>query len=437
MTPKALLIVHGIGEQRPGETTEKLIRGLAACYGQALEVTRAEGGQAVSVALGGRVVRLYEVYWADLFSLKAGAAKFDWSIWNRLAWHPSWCRRFGSLPRGEYPGWLVAGQTLLLVPLIPAAYLAYTGARFFAQMWDKKHREGARAIQTDPRLGVIERSRALAGHSAHGETVIEDILNDVVADIPNYMNSVVAGNGHADQALGRFHAAMARARQDGCEEVSVLAHSLGTVVAYHALTGASHAPARFYTIGCPLEKIRFFWPWTIRAQSPSGHADFRWTNFYHGSDLVSGRLKRYEKWAPVENVRLRGGGGLLRSHVVYEKSPQFLETITAGLFGAPAAPELTSWERWKDRLLTLGENLLGPVALAIAAVAGAAFVSVLVLAPAWLLGFPVALLTNDQVAGKVKDAAALIFLGLFAVTLLSQILRFRGEARDECSAKRP
>ncbi len=437
MPTKALLIVHGIGEQHLGETTEKLIRGLTACYGEALAVARGESGQAVSVELAGRIVRLYEVYWADLFSTKAGTPKFDWSIWNRLAWHPSWCRKFGTLPRGEYPGWLVVGQTALLVPLIPAAYLAYLGARFFAQMADKKHRDEAHAIQQNPDAGFIDRSRALAEHSAHGETVIEGILNDVVADIPNYMNSMVAGAGHAYVSVDRFRAAVEQARKDGCEQIAVLAHSLGTVVAYHALSSADHAPERLYTIGCPLEKIRFFWPWTIRTSSPSTHGSFRWTNFYHRSDLVSGRLKRYEKWAPVENVRLRGGGGLLRSHVVYESSPQFLETITADLFGAPASPRLTSWMRWKDRLLTLGENLLGPVAIVVAAVVGAAFVAVLVLVPAWLIGFPVAWFSNDQVAGRVKDTAALIFLGMFAVVLLSQILRFRSEARGECLVKRP
>jgi hypothetical protein len=63
-------------------------------------------------------------------------------------------------------------------------------------------------------------------------------------------------------------------RNDGCQSIHIVAHSLGTVVMYHALRGfgvdnavradrptLSEAMAtieHLYTIGSPLEKIRFF-----------------------------------------------------------------------------------------------------------------------------------------------------------------------------------
>ena len=49
---KALLIVHGIGEQLRGQTTEKLIHGLSAAFGSQLAVTRDPLYSAAWKALG-------------------------------------------------------------------------------------------------------------------------------------------------------------------------------------------------------------------------------------------------------------------------------------------------------------------------------------------------------------------------------------------------
>ena len=64
----ALLIVHGIGEQRRGETTEKLIVGLKAAYGGAVKVEHDPDGYPATVTANGHIVRLYEVHWADVLS---------------------------------------------------------------------------------------------------------------------------------------------------------------------------------------------------------------------------------------------------------------------------------------------------------------------------------------------------------------------------------
>ena len=158
-----------------------------------------------------------------------------------------------------------------------------------------------------------------------------------------------------------------RAVRERHDDIYILAHSLGTVVSYHALTGIGqpagdppYAPRRLFTIGSPLEKIRFFWPWTVRRTRPSAHPEFRWTNFYHRMDAVSGSLRRFAAWAPLENVRLTGGGGFLRSHVVYERSPEFLGMLTKELFGERAVPRVAWWRRLpgRDLRLILGASLV-------------------------------------------------------------------------------
>ena len=72
----ALLIVHGIGEQRRGETTEKLIVGLKAAYGGAVKVEHHPEGYPATVTANGHTVRLYEVHWADILSAQKSRGKF-------------------------------------------------------------------------------------------------------------------------------------------------------------------------------------------------------------------------------------------------------------------------------------------------------------------------------------------------------------------------
>jgi hypothetical protein len=140
-------------------------------------------------------------------------------------------------------------------------------------------------------------------------------------------------------------------------------------------------------------------------------------NFYHRLDGVSGRLRRFEAWAQVANLRLEGGGGMIRSHVVYERSPEFLGLITRELFGEPRAPALSAVERLKDRALTTLENLALPAAMSIALAIGLAAVALVTLAVPlglwWLLprlGVP------DAV---VWGLAGILLAGVAAIPLLA------------------
>jgi hypothetical protein len=435
---RALLIVHGIGDQRRGETTAKLLVGLQAAYGNAIQVERDGDGLAVSVTANGQTVRLYEVYWAEILSAEKSRGTFTWRTPNTVVWHPMWCRRLGLLPTLEYSGALVWCRVLTLVPLVPAGYLAYLGTRFLARLFDKTRREAFEKRMREENLPLIERSIAYANFTSTDATGVDEMLDSVVADVPNYMQSIVAGEGPAFEILKRFHAQVERARHDGCDVVHVLAHSLGTVVAFHALSGLGlaegqqrPAPSRLFTIGSPLEKIRFFWPWTVHMKAALD-PDFRWVNFHHRADRVSGSLKRFATSFKLQNVRLKGGGGLLRSHVVYERSPEFLSVLTATLFGAPATPHVGRLERVKDRAMAWGENLLGPVAVILAIVIGLSFVAMTVLLPAYLVAWPFRLAGAETIGLRVQNGVAVFTLFGLTASMLTRAWGRCKDARQVC-----
>ncbi len=435
----ALLIVHGIGEQRRGETTAKLLVGLKAAYGDAVHVEHDGDEYPTAVTANGQTVRLYEVHWADILSAAASKGTFTWRIPNTIVWHPMWCRRLGLLSSPEYRAALVWWRVVTLVPLAPVGYLAFLGARFLAQILDKPRREAFEERMRKQKLSIAERSRAYASFTTDTPTRIDEILDSVVADVPNYMGSIVEGKGPAFEILRRFHTQLARAHSDGCETIHVLAHSLGTVIAFHALSGLGQAagepapaPSRLFTIGSPLEKIRFFWPWTLRAAQPSVHPDFQWVNFYHRADPVSGHLKRFAAFSRLQNVRLKGGGGLLRSHVVYERSPEFLSVLTGALFGAPAAPRVSWSTRLKDGVLTWGENLLGPFALMSAVVFGLAFVVLMVLLPAYLVAWPFRWMGAETMGLRVQTGLAWFTIFGMSVAMLQHAWSRCKDARQFC-----
>jgi hypothetical protein len=442
-TVVGLLIVHGIGEQRRGQTSEKLLVGLKAAYGDALQIERDADNHPRAVTANGRTVRLYEVYWADVLSAEKSRGSFTWRIPSTLVWHPSWCRQLGMLPAPEYSGVLVRWRVCTLVPLVPAAYLLYIGARLLAQILDKPRREAFEQKLRARKLSMVERSKAMAAFTADTPTLIDEVLDSVVADIPNYMGSIVAGEGAAFEILDRFHAQMAHARTDGCDEVHVLAHSLGTVIAFHALSGLGLPPAAsvpdprgLYTIGSPLEKIRFFWPWTLRAAPPSTDPDFEWINFHHRADRVSGDLRRFAAFCPLRTIRLKGGGGLLRSHVVYERSPEFLSVLTGTLFGTSVAPRIAPLTRLKDITLSWGENLLAPLLAVSAVVLGLMFVLAVVLIPAYLIAWPFRWLGAEALGVRVENGMALFTLFGWSTAMLLQMRARRNEAKQICESAR-
>lgn len=438
---KALLIVHGIGEQLRGQTTEKLIHGLSAAYGSQLVVKRDADGRATEVTARGVRVALYEVFWADLLTREKNRGVLTWSTLSTLVWHPLLCRRTRLLPAGEYSAPLVVAWLALLLPASLLAYPIAQGARVLVQPFDEERQKRLRSRVKD--MPFLQRAQAVADAAAHDETLVEATLEGVVADVPNYMSSAARGEGVAFDVLARFHAAMrdARAQHD---DIFILAHSLGTVVAYHGLTGmgqppgeSPYAPRRLFTIGSPLEKIRFFWPWTILGRRPSADPEFQWTNFYHRMDSVSGALRRFAAWAPLENVRLTGGGGLLRSHVVYERSPEFLGRLTQALFGEATVPPIAWWRRLLDRAITTAENLAAPIALVVAMLLGLGAITIVVLAFPYVVAVVLRALGADALAGRVADGLSLFMLLGMSVLVVRQVRAcYRAACVNVASAER-
>ena len=354
-----VILVHGIGSQRPGATLRKFVAGLKRAY-PSLEV-RADGTTAVAT-LDQRVVRVYEAYWADLLEGERVAGTFSPFDLNSLAWFP-WLNLRARVYSKPYTLRVVA-WTLVLTPVaLCGALLSFVFAALYA---------------------VFTRRSLMR------------FFDRTIADVTNYLASVGRAAPEprvavvSEEILARFWAAYRRAEADGCNELHVVAHSLGTVIAYHALSGfgeeavnadAAAPPAQvraLYTIGSPLEKIRFIWPMLVR-ERPLGHAataagagaGLIWHNFHDRLDLVSGRLRHSENWGRVENHGLFGRGGLGRAHVLYQADPVFLRIVGEPLFAAPSAATLSVLRRLALVGVSLGESGLVILALVLPLLAAA------------------------------------------------------------------
>jgi hypothetical protein len=259
-------------------------------------------------------------------------------------------------------------------------------------------------------------AKARSNLAAHQRTVLEDTIDEYVGDVFNYVNS--AGGAHFpegrendvprsvqdayDAIAGRFRTQLLQAAKE-CDEVQVLAHSLGTVVSYHGLFGlrregvpedrdpaleaARRKVTRLYTIGSPLEKIGFFWPKLVNPEVPPASRSLHWENFVSWFDPVAGVLERFNQWGTVRNQRLLGGG-FVTGHVVYERHPKFLKRFVAGLGAAAVTIEYSRWQRSRDWALLLGETLLAPLGLTLITLAGGALCLAAAFLLPWLVSLP-------------------------------------------------
>ena len=443
----ALLVVHGIGAQERGETLGKLVSGLRRVEGSAPKTIH----DGVVATVGGQPVRFYEVYWADLLKGDVTRGAFQIKELQSLSWFPWLNFRHGNYRPGSY-SFLKLAWWCVALPIVNFFLLfAYYGAGFFAQIIGGA--EGKRKeAETDSAA-----QRVLRKVAGHGTTLtkVDRILDEYIGDVFSYVNS--AGDAfyreekeppvphQVEHVYGdivdRFYDQLVKAQTDGATTIQIVAHSLGTVVTYHALSGFRFEPGRrgdaeviraarakishLYTIGCPLEKIRFFWPRLIQGSSPLGKMSIRWDNFVSWFDPVAGILRSFGDWGEVSNHRLLGGG-FLRGHVVYEHSPVFLRALTKGLCGHDIPLRRGFKERLGDLLLLIGETLLAPAMLAVVLIVGAALFAIVAMLIPYILSWVLRWFLPPETWVSIENTVSVIMLGAMILAfLIAPVIRAR------------
>jgi hypothetical protein len=233
---------------------------------------------------------------------------------------------------------------------------------------------------------------------------VDKLMDATAGDVSQYIAGSVPSESaytKADRVRARFFEQLAAARRDGCDDIQVLAHSLGTVVAFNALTGyrMDEVPSttddvpigisRLWTIGSPLEKFAFFFP--AMTQSPA-LAAYRssdrvvgvrgevptpsWVNFFNPLDVVAGRLRSFPQWS-IENRRI-WAGGMGRSHTIYETNAHVIEALSEAIFGVCRTQPISTIRRARGLVEAITECLLILAVLCLPVAAGAFVLGLLV-----------------------------------------------------------
>lgn len=403
--------------------------------------------------VGGQLVRFYEVYWADLLEGDIAFGAFQIKELQSLSWSPWLNFRHGNFRPGSY-SFLKLAWWCLALPIINFFMLfAYHGARFVAS-WGSGAKRGRNrfGIENESTMRIV--LRKVFGQDSR-YTKVDAILDEYVGDIFSYVNSagktfyrekreppVPPEVKHVyTRIVQRFYDQLVNAQADGCATIQIVAHSLGTVVAYHALSGLGFEPDRrddaeairaasakvghLYTIGSPLEKIRFFWPRLCSGETHMGGLKIQRDNFVSWFDPLAGKLQRFGDWGSVCNHRLLGGG-FIRGHVVYERSSVFLSVFTRGLCGHEIPFERTPKERWQDLFVLIGETLLAPTVLVVVLILGVISVAFTAMVRAFVLTLPLRLFLPPEELGPMVDRLALFIAGvMFIYFLLASVARAR------------
>jgi len=99
--------------------------------------------------------------------------------------------------------------------------------------------------------------------------------------------------------------------------------------------------------------------------------------------VVAGKLTHFDAWGRIENHPVRGGTGVLRSHVIYERTSDFLSVATECLVGDKS--DSIGITRFGDKLLAWMENIGSLVVLVVSIVLGVVFMYLVALAIGWVI----------------------------------------------------
>ena len=219
-----VLVVHGIGRQEQGESLRGLLRGLRRGFilpdpdGALGSFCRETDGsiQSPTLKLPDREIVFYEVHWAEVME------EFEWLSFSftsleDVSWFP-WLNR-------TVPSWRCVysdkdgrrATVVLLIVMVP--------------LW----------LSLKTLAVLFDATRKLFGISRDFNQTFDATAGDVV----NYVRSrrpVEPTSSAATSICSQFSKVLQLA-SGRCDEVHILAHSLGTVVAHDALTGGTRDSA--------------------------------------------------------------------------------------------------------------------------------------------------------------------------------------------------
>ena len=360
----ALLVVHGIGQQKVGRTLDGFVHGLTLAYPHA-RVDRRDETSCVLRHQDSQVF-VYEVHWADVLDEESVRYSFGLERLHQTVWFPSLnLERRERIEGGyRYEKQLVSSWTWILRGLAWVVTAGYCGVAILGTPIGA-HQELSRSQKRREDDTIWRRAW-------RSRRWLDNWLAVSVGDVFNYVDACVGRRSTRvenapERIYRRLEEAIETARKDGCTEVQVVSHSLGSLITYHALTrfrertvsalGEGARLTRWYTLGSPLEKILFFWPKAIPLHELDEEDKIDLCSFRIQFDPVSGDTRHFDGIARAENRLLRGGGGVVRAHRAYKSHPDLLSVLGRHLTGAHSSHGWTPIGRKTRQLWALVENL--------------------------------------------------------------------------------
>ncbi len=354
-----LFVVHGMGEQRLGETAATLRIALE----DTVPTVQPVHGHAAQDFWYVPQPYIYEGHWSDYANIAATATGewADFSEEQRRFFARVWEQRSVSAWRSVL--WLVRNGTKLFVRGrgLAKLYYAYLVPLLWAiavlMLFHSRTRVILQQFVNDARIYF----------EPQGDTELE-IVQRIDQRVGAAFLGLLGYDWDFEPIPARNWVRIGRA-QHRFDRVTWVAHSLGTVISYNVISDILHRSAGFraraeklpaceaierglggfVTIGSPLDKISFLYgqevlrPWPPE-YLPGGALDLWrnkdgggfWQNFHYTSDPISGPLDAFRDAAGrnlVTNYHTRGRRLWGLSHVLYWSDQLILARILRVAFG--------------------------------------------------------------------------------------------------------
>lgn len=367
----AVFVVHGMGQQSWTETSAQLRAGFETAFDQISDWQK----QHLQGSGGPNEITLpppfiWEGYWANYDDLK-DTFPDDWKHFadrEQTFFSMLWKQRIISGPRTV--SWLLRQQLLLLRPEV----LREVGLLSWLLYWPLQVVSGAALL-----LAWIRFPKIVTGYAndlrlyLQPRGVVERAIVERIDERVASSFLLLIGLDKDFRHLGNDLLIEAGGSHVSFHRVVWVAHSLGTVVSYNALSNLlskaaelersgddeqkagvdlfRRALSRFVTIGSPLDKVAFLFkerirPWptamrrglfldgeTVTRKDPD-ETEW-WINFYHVLDPVSGSLE-----SPLicrdqrpSNIHIRSGLIPGLAHTAYWSDPSVLRFILGRTYG--------------------------------------------------------------------------------------------------------